>query len=341
MPNFIVTVRYGLMAMTERFSSESDEFRTEDEVIVRTARGIDVGTAMGRPRPMADGDVTQGELLRLANDTDRSILGHIRDAKEPEEFATCQECIKERNLPMRLVGVEHLFSGDKIIFYFLADNRVDFRELVKELARRYRTRIEMRQIGVRDEARLLADYEHCGRELCCRTFIRNLEPVTMRMAKMQKTTLDPSKISGHCGRLMCCLRFEDEVYSTLQSEMPSRGSICVTEKFTGEVASADMFRQEIQLLLPDGSVELVHLSEIKEIQPRRKGGQMPGPGRGDNNRPSGRYRVGESSRRSGRMNTSDSRRQTPPAGPSGPSSRQDEAKGGDAEDRGEAEKSPE
>ncbi|MCC8107572.1 MAG: signal peptidase, partial [Planctomycetes bacterium] len=224
MPNFIVTVRYGLMAMTERFSSESDEFRTEDEVIVRTARGIDVGTAMGRPRPMADGDATQGELLRLANDADRSILGHIRDTKEPEEFATCQECIRERNLPMRLVGVEHLFSGDKIIFYFLADNRVDFRELVKELARRYRTRIEMRQIGVRDEARLLADYEHCGRELCCRTFIRNLEPVTMRMAKMQKTTLDPSKISGHCGRLMCCLRFEDEVYSTLQAEMPSRGS---------------------------------------------------------------------------------------------------------------------
>jgi hypothetical protein len=127
----------------------------------------------------------------------------------------------------------------------------------------------MRQIGVRDEARLLADYEHCGRELCCRTFIRNLEPVTMRMAKMQKTTLDPSKISGHCGRLMCCLRFEDAVYSSLQAEMPSRGSICVTENFTGEVVSTDIFHQEIQILLPDGSPEIIRLSEIKEIRGRR------------------------------------------------------------------------
>ena len=269
MPGYIVPVRYGLMAVTENFSAETEDFRSGDEVIVRTARGIDVGEAMGRPRSAGEDDAPQGELLRHANDADRSILSHIRDSKEPEEFSTCQECIRERSLPMRLVGVEHLFSGDKIIFYFLAENRVDFRELVKELARRYRTRIEMRQIGVRDEARLLADYEHCGRELCCRTFIRNLEPVTMRMAKMQKTTLDPSKISGHCGRLMCCLRFEDEVYSTLQSEMPARGAVCVTENFTGEVMSYDMFKREILLVLPDGSHETVNLSQITEIQGRR------------------------------------------------------------------------
>lgn len=305
MSSYSVTVRYGLMATTEKFSTESEEFRQGDEVIVRTARGIDVGEAMSRPRELREDEECQGELLRLANDADRSILGHIREAKEPEEFSTCQECIRERQLPMRLVGVEHLFSGDKIIFYFLAENRVDFRELVKELARRYRTRIEMRQIGVRDEARLLADYEHCGRELCCRTFIRNLEPVTMRMAKMQKTTLDPSKISGHCGRLMCCLRFEDEVYSALQAEMPARGAICVTENFTGEVLSYDMFRQDILVVLPDGSQETVHLSEIKEIQGRKgKGGSnssFPGPGRGEGqNRASGRFRVGDSSRRSGR-----------------------------------------
>ncbi len=313
MPSYILTVRYGLMAITERFTTDSDDFRPDDEVIVRTSRVIDFGTAMGKPQPCPEGDAGQGELLRLANDSDRNILAHIHDAKEPEEFVTCQECIRERSLPMRLVGVEHLFSGDKIIFYFLAENRVDFRELVKELARRYRTRIEMRQIGVRDEARLLADYEHCGRELCCRTFIRNLEPVTMRMAKMQKTTLDPSKISGHCGRLMCCLRFEDEVYSTLQAEMPARGSICVTEKFTGEVIGYDMFRQEIQLSTPDGECETVHLSDIKEIQPRRgkgnSGGQnsnpnpnanpnpgaaaFPGPGRPEANRASGRFRSGD------------------------------------------------
>ncbi len=313
MPNFVVTVRYGLMAVTERFASESGDFRVGDDVIVRTARGIDAGTVMARPAPNNPGQdqepETQGELLRPANDADRNILLHIRESKEPEEFATCQECIRERDMPMRLVGVEHLFSGDKIIFYFLAENRVDFRELVKELARRYRTRIEMRQIGVRDEARLLADYEHCGRELCCRTFIRNLEPVTMRMAKMQKTTLDPSKISGHCGRLMCCLRFEDEVYSILQAEMPARGAVCVTEAFTGEVLSSDMFRQEILLLLPDGTQESIRLSQVKEIQGRRAKGPttaiFPGSGRQDSGRgTSGRFRSGESGRQSGRFGRS-------------------------------------
>ncbi len=319
MATYLVSVRYGLMAVTEDFSTDSDSFRPGDEVIVRTGRGVDFGEAMGRPRESTV--QPQGELLRLANDADHKILGHIRESKEPEEFTTCQECIRERGLPMKLVGVEHLFSGDKIIFYFLAENRVDFRELVKELARRYRTRIEMRQIGVRDEARLLADYEHCGRELCCRTFIRNLEPVTMRMAKMQKTTLDPSKISGHCGRLMCCLRFEDEVYSTLQSEMPGRGSVCVTENFTGEVMSFDMFKREIMLLLPDGSQEMVLLDDIKEIQPRR--GRPSGQsGRMDAQNRSGRFPARDSVRRNNRSERSErperpNRRERPADGQNG------------------------
>ncbi|MDR1520264.1 MAG: signal peptidase [Planctomycetota bacterium] len=274
MANFVVTVRYGLMAATERFSAESGEFRPGDEVIVRTARGIDYGAVMSAAVPDVpagpDGEV-RGELLRAANETDRKIIAHIREAREPDEFANCAECIEARRLPMRLVGVEHLFSGDKIIFYFLADNRVDFRELVKDLARRYRTRIEMRQIGVRDEARLLADYEHCGRELCCRVFIRNLEPVTMRMAKMQKTTLDPSKISGHCGRLMCCLRFEDCVYSALQAEMPAKGAVCVLDDFAGEVVSVDIFRRLVTLNLPNGGQETVSLDDVREIRGRRGG----------------------------------------------------------------------
>ncbi|MDR1613078.1 MAG: hypothetical protein LBT97_09900 [Planctomycetota bacterium] len=299
---FIVPVRYGLMAATEGFQSESDGFRVGDEVVVKTARGIDLGEVAANPHPPAEGETAAGDLLRTVNAADQNIAQHIRESREPEEFSTCQQCIRERQLPMRLVGVEHLFSGDKIIFYFLAENRVDFRELVKELARRYRTRIEMRQIGVRDEARLLADYEHCGRELCCRTFIRNLEPVTMRMAKTQKTTLDPSKISGHCGRLMCCLRFEDEVYAELQAEMPQRGAICVTEEFTGEVVAFDMFRQEIILARPDGGEEAVGLSRIKEIRgkkgrplsgayPARDGAQARASGRF-----SGRHNQGASGR---------------------------------------------
>lgn len=333
MPIYLVPVRYGLMALTEQFRTDSAEFRAGDQVIVRTARGVDVGEAMGRPREANGDEGGKGELLRLANEADHKILGHIRESKEPEEFATCQECIKERELPMRLVGVEHLFSGDKIIFYFLAENRIDFRELVKELARRYRTRIEMRQIGVRDEARLLADYEHCGRELCCRTFIRNLEPVTMRMAKMQKTTLDPSKISGHCGRLMCCLRFEDDVYSTLQAEMPSRGALCVTEKFSGEVVSCDMFRQEIVLLLPDGSQEKIHLSEIREIQGRRgKGAGGSFPARGDTqNRASERLQNKET-RKTGRMDKPSGRsaaRETPERDSENGPTRESDAPAGD------------
>lgn len=351
MANFVVTVRYGLMATTERFTCETDDVRIGDQVIVRTGRGIDFGEAMSRARPSGESDQTQGELLRPANKDDLRIFDHIRDSREPEEFETCQACIAERELPMRLVGVEHLFSGDKIIFYFLADNRVDFRELVKELARRYRTRIEMRQIGVRDEARLLADYEHCGRELCCRTFIRNLEPVTMRMAKMQKTTLDPSKISGHCGRLMCCLRFEDDVYSTLQSELPAKGAVCVTERFTGEVTSVDMFRQEILLTLFDGSQETVHVSEIKEIQGRRPGrgntivnpsGGLPGPGAPSGpGRSSGRFRNGgdTSSGGEGARSTTSVRRERRPTGrggrPEGERKRRDTGSGNQTGEAGE------
>ena len=300
MPNYIATVRYGLMAIIERFAVETDGYRVGDDVIVRTVRGIDYGEVMSRPIPSAANAETQGDLLRPANETDRKIIAHIHEAREPEEFATCAECVKARQLPMRLVGVDHLFSGEKIIFYFLADNRVDFRELVKDLARRYRTRIEMRQIGVRDEARLLADYEHCGRELCCRTFIRNIEPVTMRMAKMQKTTLDPSKISGHCGRLMCCLRFEDSVYSTLQADMPGRGAVCVTDNFVGEVVTTDIFRRLVTLSVPDGGQETVSLDDIREIRGRRGSGRPGnaqrrngdnGGGRGDST--GGKEEVGD------------------------------------------------
>lgn len=271
MTKYLVTVRYGLMAVTEDFSTEDTTLSIGQEVVVRSSRGVDVGEVTGRPRAVESCCCEIGEYIRVANDSDQQILRHIRDSKEPEEFTTCQACIRERNLPMRLVGVEHLFSGDKVIFYFLADNRVDFRELVKDLARRYRTRIEMRQIGVRDEARLLADYEHCGRELCCRTFIRNLEPVTMRMAKIQKTTLDPSKISGHCGRLMCCLRFEDEVYTAIQAELPPKGAMCVVtgRNMLGEVIAHETLKQELTILFEDGSREAVHLSAISEIRHRK------------------------------------------------------------------------
>ena len=272
---YLAAVRYGLMATSENFQSNVEGLTPEMLVFVHTIRGVESGVIAG-PITSLDREVKGlGEILRIATEVDLNILRHIREVKEPEEASHCEERIRERNLQMKLVGVEHMFSGDKIIFYFLADGRVDFRELVKDLARRYRTRIEMRQIGVRDEARLLADYEHCGRELCCRTFLHSLEPVTMRMAKMQKTTLDPSKISGHCGRLMCCLRFEDAVYSDLRGELPDRGTIVATATFEGEVMGHDVLRQNLQVLRNDGNMETIHLSEVVERRGRRPRSERP------------------------------------------------------------------
>jgi cell fate regulator YaaT (PSP1 superfamily) len=180
----------------------------------------------------------------------------------PVEFKFCQKKIKEHKLLMKLASVEHLFGTKKIIFYFLANGRVDFRELVKDLAKEYQARIEMKQIGVRDEARLLADYEHCGRELCCRSFLKNLEPVTMKMAKNQKATLDPSKISGRCGRLMCCLRYEDKVYEDLKHVLPKKGSIVKTAKGVGEVINYDVLQQQVTIELENKNK--IHVS-VKEI----------------------------------------------------------------------------
>jgi len=272
------------MLATEHFVSATGDLAVGGTVIIRSARGMDCGEVAERPRPAPHGPRGLGELLRSATSEDLAVIAHNRDCKEPEERRAGLEAIASRRLPMRLVAVEHLFSGDKIIFYFLADGRVDFRELVKDLARRFRTRIEMRQIGVRDEARMLSEYEHCGRELCCRTFLRQLEPVTMRMAKTQKTTLDPTKISGHCGRLMCCLRYEDEVYTRLQAELPPRGSTAVTDRVSGEVVGQDILRQEVTLLLPDGQRETVPVSQITDTRGRPR----PPPAAGAEPRPRGR-----------------------------------------------------
>src|SRR5439155_14888124 len=161
---------------------------------------------------------TRGRLVRTLTDRDREHLARVRDL-ESQELDACGRFIEKRRLQMELVDVEHLFGGERVVFYFLAEKRVDFRDLVKELARTFQTRIEMRQIGVRDEAKLLADYGDCGKPVCCNTHMAQMPPVSMRMAKLQKSTLDPSKISGRCGRLKCCLRFEQDVYEEFQVEL--------------------------------------------------------------------------------------------------------------------------
>jgi cell fate regulator YaaT (PSP1 superfamily) len=170
--------------------------------------------------------------------------------------------VQQRRLQMELVDVEHLFGGERIIFYFLAEKRVDFRELVKDLAREYQTRIEMRQIGVRDEAKLLADYGDCGKPVCCNTHMVTMPPVSMRMAKLQKSTLDPSKISGRCGRLKCCLRFEQDVYEDFQASLPSVGSRVLTQKGQGRVLAQEVLARRVLVEFEDGRRLPVAVGEI-------------------------------------------------------------------------------
>ncbi len=268
---FVANVRYGAMGFVAEGFSRFAGLRLNDKIIYRSDRGVETGHVISQPRPMAP-DAPEpeglGEILRKITAEDEAKLDNIENALKPQEFAFCEKRIAELKLPMRVAEVEHLFGGTKIIFYFLADGRVDFRELVRDLAREYHTRIEMRQIGVRDEARLLAFYEHCGRELCCKTFMKNLEPVTMRMAKNQKATLDPAKISGRCGRLMCCLRFEDQTYSELKQHLPKKGTRILTAKGAGEVLSHDVLSQTVRIEVSPGKEVVVSVGDIqKELPP--------------------------------------------------------------------------
>jgi cell fate regulator YaaT (PSP1 superfamily) len=232
--------RFGALRHRGKFKTTLPDLKRGDRCIARTERGVEVCTilspAEGRDDPSKD---LEGEILRRFGTEDEERLEDLVRRSAGDDFAFCLKAIAEQELPMRLVFVEHLFGGGKIVFYFVADGRVDFRELVKDLARHFRTRIELRQIGVRDEAKILGDREFCGRELCCLAWMSEIQPVTMRMAKNQKSTLDPNKISGRCGRLKCCLRYEDEVYTELRANMPRRGRWVSTPKGDGRVVDVD------------------------------------------------------------------------------------------------------
>jgi len=274
-PQYETMVRYGYLGVTGRFTTDMAELRPGDMVVMHSPRGVDHGMVTTRPQPRGNSGEIAGNIIRRFSEGDNNIMEHVQQRRIPEEKEFCIAKAKEHKITMKIVATEHLLGGDKIIFYFLADGRVDFRELVKDLARRYRTRIEMRQIGVRDEARMLSDYEHCGRELCCRTFLRDLEPVTMRMAKMQKSTLDPSKISGHCGRLMCCLRYEDNVYQEMQSSLPHNGQYVTAGEYSGKVVNHDL-SQQLEIELADGNRVWVAASTAKVIR-----GEHPGESAGN------------------------------------------------------------
>jgi cell fate regulator YaaT (PSP1 superfamily) len=273
MPKYIV--RYGVMRTLGVFSTgHSDAYRRGERVIARTDRGLETGEVLCEATDEAVGslqDPRRGQILRAASAEDEHDAVRMRE-QERREFAACQRMIGESGLPMELVDVEHTFGGERIVVYYLSENRVDFRDLVKRLAGEFQTRIEMRQIGVRDEAKLLADYGDCGKPVCCNTHLSEMPPVSMRMAKLQKATLDPTKISGRCGRLKCCLRYEYDTYEELQKDLPPIGSEVLTGKGRARVLAQEILASQLLVEMEDRRRVLIPASDVLSVL-KSKGGR--------------------------------------------------------------------
>lgn len=262
-------VRYGSTRVVAEFSGKGLPSLTRlADVIVRSDRGVEWGQvlcpASEQTRAYLGNQSSPGKILRLATAEDYEH----RDAlyrQEREQFEGCRAMIAERKLQMQLIDVEQLFGGERLIFYYLAEKRVDFRELVKALAKQFRTRIEMRQIGIRDEAKLLADYGDCGKPVCCNTHLREMPPVSMKMAKLQKATLDPTKISGRCGRLKCCLRYEYDVYEEHRRELPRVGQTVVTKAGQGRVMGQEILARKLLVQFEDNRRMIVDHQDILTV----------------------------------------------------------------------------
>ncbi|MFT7638563.1 MAG: cell fate regulator YaaT (PSP1 superfamily) [Pirellulaceae bacterium] len=242
-------------------------------VVARTIRGLEVGEVLSEATESVVAqlkDPPTGQILREMTPEDANEQMHI-ESSERSEFETCQSYVIKLDLDMQLVDIEHLFGGERIVVYYLAENRVDFRELVKQLASEFQTRIEMRQIGVRDEAKLLADYGDCGKPVCCNTHLDQMPPVSMKMAKLQKATLDPTKISGRCGRLKCCLRYEYDTYEELRKELPPIGSDIVTELGNARILNHEILASQVLIQTEDNRRMLIDNSEILSVTKRGSG----------------------------------------------------------------------
>ena len=247
----IVGVRFRKAGKIYYFDPVGMEIETGTHVIVETARGIEFGTVMIPPREMEEDGVVQPlkPVIRIATEADE-ITEQKNKEKEKEAFQICLEKIAKHKLEMKLVEAEYTFDNNKLLFYFTADGRIDFRELVKDLASVFKTRIELRQIGVRDETKIMGGIGICGRSLCCHTFLSEFAPVSIKMAKEQNLSLNPTKISGVCGRLMCCLKNEEETYEWLNSKLPNIGDRVTTDDgFKGEVQSVSVLRQLVKVIV--------------------------------------------------------------------------------------------
>jgi len=246
----VVGIRFKRAGKIYYFDPGDIEINAGQKVIVETVRGIEMGEVAVGPKRVNEEDIIAPlkQVIKIATQEDCEQNKENKE-KEKKAFETCLEKIEENNLDMKLVDVEYTFDNKKIIFYFTADGRVDFRELVKDLAAIFRTRIELRQIGVRDEAKMLGGLGPCGRPLCCATFLGDFEPVSIKMAKEQNLSLNPTKISGICGRLMCCLKYEEETYEKMKKEMYPVGAKVKTPDGEGIIVDTGLLRQLVKVKL--------------------------------------------------------------------------------------------
>ena len=255
----VISVRFPTSGRAYYFDPGDFELHEGDSVIVETARGMEFGEIVKMPHEVADEFVVQPlkPIVRIATDEDKRMRAEY-SAKEGEAFEICKKKIAKHKLDMKLIGVEYSFDGSKLVFFFTADERVDFRELVKDLASEFRTRIELRQIGVRDETKLLGGLGPCGRPVCCNSFLDTFRPVSIKMAKEQNLSLSPTKISGLCGRLMCCLQYEEAAYEEAKQRMPRVGKDIQTPDGIGHVVENNAITEKtkVKMTLPDGTVEL-------------------------------------------------------------------------------------
>ena len=263
----IVGVRFKKPGKIYFFDPEDLEINMGDKVFVETAMGEEFGEVVINKRELPEEKIANPlkKVVRIATEQDLKNMEKYK-SKEPEAFKICEEKIKKHKLEMNLTDVEYKFDGSKILFYFTADGRIDFRELVKELASIFKTRIELRQIGVRDEVRRIGGNGVCGRELCCCSFLGNFETVSIKMAKEQNISLNPSKISGNCGRLMCCLKYEQEAYSEKIKRLPRIGAIVKTEDGEGVVDSVEILKEKLKVKFKDGEEYFYKKYDAKDVK---------------------------------------------------------------------------
>ncbi len=271
----VIGVRFRTAGKVYFFDPGKFEIKQGDHVIVETARGIEYGTVIGAPREVEDDKVVQPlkSVLRIANQKDDEQEAANRK-KEKDAFKICLEKIRKHGLQMKLIDAEYTFDNNKVLFYFTADGRIDFRELVKDLASVFKTRIELRQIGVRDETKILGGIGICGRPLCCHTHLSEFAPVSIKMAKEQNLSLNPTKISGVCGRLMCCLKNEEETYEELNRKLPNVGDFVTTDDgLKGEVHSVNVLRQLVKVVVDVGDEKEIQEYRADQLRFKRRHGK--------------------------------------------------------------------